>query len=345
LRPVKSRILFEQMLGRGTRLGGDRAPDKDRFVVFDCFDGSLLAYFKGTTGITAEPAESDNKSTAQIIEEVWQNKDRDYNTRRLVKRLQRVAKNMSGEAYDAFARYIPDGDVADWASKLPTLLRSSFQPTIGILRDPAFQDLLEHYPRGKSNFVVASSAVDDVSSEWLIRDTAGQQYKPEDYLIKFSEFVRDETSKVDAISVLLNRPKGWSSTTLNELRDVLSRAPEHFTESNLERAFRSKYSKALVDIISMVKRAASESSSLLTAQERVQAAVAKVTAGRKLTPEQQQWMGYIEQHLIENLSIDRDDFDLIPILSSRGGWGRADIIFHHDLNVLVEQLNEELVAV
>ena len=40
LRPVKSRILFEQMLGRGTRLG-EKHPDKDHFTVVDCFDGTL----------------------------------------------------------------------------------------------------------------------------------------------------------------------------------------------------------------------------------------------------------------------------------------------------------------
>jgi type I restriction enzyme R subunit len=54
LRPVKSRILFEQMLGRGTRKG-EKYPDKSHFVVVDCFDGTLLQYFKETTGITAEP--------------------------------------------------------------------------------------------------------------------------------------------------------------------------------------------------------------------------------------------------------------------------------------------------
>jgi len=344
LRPVKSRILFEQMLGRGTRLGGDKAPDKNCFVVFDCFDGSLMAYFKNTTGINAEPAESDNKSTTQIIDEIWQNKDRDYNTRRLVKRLQRIAKSMSGEAYDAFALFIPDGDMADWASKLPTLLRSTFTGTMRILRDPAFQDLLENYPRGSRTFVVASSAIDTVSSEWLIRGAAGQQYKPEDYLVAFTEFVRSEAEKVDAISVLLKRPKGWNPAALSDLRDVLSRAPEHFTETNLERAFRATYSKALVDIISMVKHAALDTAPLLTAQERVQTALTKVTAGYQLTSEQRQWLAYIEQHLIANLSIDREDFDLIPILSSRGGWTRANRVFNSHLSTLLEDLNEELVA-
>jgi type I restriction enzyme, R subunit len=53
LRPVRSRILFEQMIGRGTRKG-EKYPDKDHFTVFDCFDGTLLAYFKNSTGITKE---------------------------------------------------------------------------------------------------------------------------------------------------------------------------------------------------------------------------------------------------------------------------------------------------
>jgi type I restriction enzyme R subunit len=344
LRPVKSRILFEQMLGRGTRLGGDRAPDKDRFVVFDCFDGSLLAYFRNTTGITAEPVDSDNKSTPQIIEEIWQNKDREHNVRRLCKRLQRVAKSMSGDAYDLFDPFIPGGDVGDWASQLPTLLRASFTNTMGVLRDAAFQDLLENYPRGTRSFVVASSAVDEVSSEWLIRGATGQEYKPEDYLAAFERYVRSEADTVDALKVLLKRPKSWSPTALTELREALGRTPEHFTEANLERAFRLRYSKALVDIISMVKRAALDTASLLTAEERVQAAVSKVVAGRQVTAEQQQWLGYIEQHLIQNLSIDRQDFDLIPVLSSRGGWGRANRVFDGTLSSLLESLNEELVA-
>src|SRR4029079_15329528 len=53
LRPIKSRILFEQLIGRGTRKG-QRFTDKSHFTVFDCFDGTLLNYFRGVTGISAE---------------------------------------------------------------------------------------------------------------------------------------------------------------------------------------------------------------------------------------------------------------------------------------------------
>ncbi len=229
LRPVKSRILFEQMLGRGTRLG-ERATDKDRFVVFDCFDGTLVEYFAGTTGITAEPLEGDGKSVAQIVEEVWQNKDRAYNTKRLVRRLRRIDKNMSGDARDRFARFIDDGDVGHFAKQLPSLLHHSFTPTMQTLRDGDFLRLLEDYPRAPRSFIIAAHVTDQVSSEWLIKGADGTQYKPTDYLKAFADFVRGEAEKIDALSVLLSRPSHWRPETLVALRDALKAV----TQENLE---------------------------------------------------------------------------------------------------------------
>lgn len=343
LRPVKSRILFEQMLGRGTRKG-ERFPDKSHFVVFDCFDGTLLEYFRKTTGMTIEPPEGDGKSTPQIIEEIWQNRDRDYNVRRLVKRLQRVDKQMSGDARELFARFIPDGDVGRFAEDLAALLRRSFNETMRTLRDPDFQQLLANYPRGQRTFLVAPGVTDTVSSEWLIRAGVGQEYKPTDYLAAFTKFVREHQAEVQALAILLSRPREWGAAPLTELRQVLTQAPEHFTEANLQRAFQATHQKALVDIISMVKRAASETSPLLTAEERVSQAVERVVAGRQLTPTQIEWMGYIRQHLVQNLSIDRDDFEIIPVLSARGGWRRANRVFDGQLSELLAELNKELVA-
>ena len=76
LRPVKSRILFEQMLGRGTRKG-DKFPDKSHFTVFDCFDGTLIQYFRQATGITAEPLQQETRTIQELVENIWQNRDRD----------------------------------------------------------------------------------------------------------------------------------------------------------------------------------------------------------------------------------------------------------------------------
>jgi type I restriction enzyme, R subunit len=343
LRPVKSRILFEQMLGRGTRKG-DKFPDKSHFVVFDCFDGTLFEYFRSTTGMTVEPPEGDGKSISQIIDEIWQNKDRDYNVRRLTKRLQRIDKQMSGDARELFARFIPDGDVARFAEDLASLLRGAFADTMRVLRDADFQKLLLDYPRALRTFLVAPGVTDEVASEWLIRAGTGQEYKPSEYLEAFASFVHEHQDQVQAISILLSRPKEWGAGPLTELRQALTQAPEHFTEANLQRAFQAAHHKALADIISMVKRAAVETSPLLTAEERVNQAVDHVVAGRTLSDVQAKWMEYIRQHLVANLSIERDDFEAIPVLSDHGGWWRANRVFEGQLAELLEELNEELVA-
>ncbi len=343
LRPVKSRILFEQMLGRGTRKG-EHHPDKSHFVMFDCFDGTLLAYFRNATAITAEPPESDGKTIEQVIDDVWQNRDRDYSIKRLARRLRRIEKAMSGDARDLFARFIPDGDLGRFAEDLPAQLREHFAETMLVLREQAFQDLLTKYPRPERTFFIAESAADYVTSEWLIKGGVGQEYKPDDYIKAFSEFVRENKAQIDALTILLSRPQGWGSEPLRELRQALAKAPQHFTEDNLERAFRVTSHKALVDIISMVKRADQDSSNLYTAEERVQRAIDRVLVGRSISEEQAKWIDYIRRHLIANLSIDKTDFEYVPVLSNRGGWGQADRVFDGKLTELVIDLNRELVA-
>lgn len=343
LRPVKSRILFEQMLGRGTRKG-ERHPDKSKFVVFDCFDGTLLEYFRSATGMTVDPPVSDTKTNAQIIEEIWGNKDRDYNTRRLVKRLQRVAKQMTGDARDLFARFVLDGDIGRFAEDLPAHLRGDFSDTMAVLRNADFQQLLLSYPRPQRKFFVALNADDTVTSEWLIKGATGQEYRPADYLQLFAQFVKDNADQVEALSILLSRPEGWGAEALQELHEALRDAPEHFTEANLQRAFSVARHKALADIISMVKNAAQETSPLYTAEERVAQAVGRVVGGTELTPDQGRWMALIRRHLVVSLSIDREDFDLVPVLSDRGGWVPANKAFGGKLADLLASLNRELVA-
>ncbi len=343
LRQVKSRILFEQMLGRGTRKG-EKFPDKSHFVLFDCFDGTLLEYFRQATAITAEPPRTTSRTITEIIDNIWKNNDRAYNVGCLVKRLQRIEKEMAGEARDDFARFIPDGDVGRFAAGLKDALGKRFTETMKLLRDREFQKLLTDYKRPPKTFVVAYETQDEVSSERLFRDSTGKQYKPEDYLQAFAQYVRDNPEHVEAINILRERPQDWSTAALSELRKKLAQAVGRFTVENLSRAHEIHYRKALVDLISMVKHAAEEEQPLLTAEERVERALSKITAGETFTPEQQQWLERIRAALIENLSIDEDDFDALPVLQREGGWGRANRAFNNKLRELLPRINEAIAA-
>jgi type I restriction enzyme R subunit len=343
LRPVKSRILFEQMIGRGTRKG-ELYPDKSHFVVFDCFDGTLLKYFNKVTAITAEPPQKESRTIAELIEDIWHNRDREYNSRCLVKRLQRIDKEMSGEAREQFAAYIPDGDMGRFAAGLLGSLKDEFTSTMRLLRDKNFQDLLVNYPRKKRTFVIAHEAQDEVSSEWKVRGADGAEYKPADYLAAFAEFVKKNPSQIEAISILLNRPNNWGTEPLSELQKKLAEAPQRFTIKNLQAAHKLRYDKALADIISMVKHAADDENPLLSAEERVDAAFKRVTDGKEFTDEQKQWLERIRAHLIQNLAIDEHDFDMFPIFERAGGRGRAEKVFAGQLPQLIQQLNEAIAA-
>jgi type I restriction enzyme R subunit len=343
LRPVKSRILFEQMLGRGTRKG-EKFPDKSHFVVFDCFDGTLLEYFRQATAITADPPTGVMRTIPEIIDDIWANRDREYNVRCLTKRLQRIDKEMHGDARADFAAFVPEGDLAGYAKNLCTALHRDFVPTMGLLRNADFQRLLQEYKRKPRVFYVAHTTQDEVSSEWLVRGLDGKEYKPDDYLTAFSEYVATHQADIDSIAILLKHPQDWGPDALKSLREKLAAAPQRFTEPNLQKAFELRRNKALADIISMVKNAADTQSPLLNAAERVDRAIQKITNTQTFTEDQLVWIERIRTHLQGNLSIDQDDFESQPIFSDFGGWGRAVKVFGNRLPALMQEINEAIAA-
>jgi type I restriction enzyme R subunit len=114
LRPVKSRILWEQMLGRGTRKCDEIG--KTHFVIFDCFNGTLIKYFKDASyNFKIDPPGMETITIKELIEKIYNNEDRRANAKRLSKRLHRIEKDMSGNAREKFKAYIPDGDMGKFA--------------------------------------------------------------------------------------------------------------------------------------------------------------------------------------------------------------------------------------
>jgi type I restriction enzyme R subunit len=337
LRPVKSRILFAQMLGRGTRKCDDI--NKTHFTVFDCFDGTLLDYFRKATDFTAEPPVKPTRTIREIVDDIYDNKDRDYNVRALVKRLRRMEKNISAEGRELVARFVPEGDIGSFAESLPAMISNDWAGTMKVLRSKEFQDLMENYPRAPRTFVVAYTAEDQVVSEYIFRTTDGRELKPEDYLIAFERFVRENPDHIEALSILLNKPSGFRTKELAELRKKLASTPERFTEQNLRRAYHNE----LADIISIIRHAA-RGDPLLSTEERVNRAMTNVRVGRQFSPEQEKWLQYIHDHLLSELVVEEPDFRLIPF-SRHGGWGKANEVFGGKLAPLLETIDLAMVTV
>lgn len=335
MRPVKSRILWEQMLGRGTRLCDDI--NKTHFTIFDCFGGSLIEYFAEVSSLKIEPLRQQSVSVKQVMENIVQNRDRQYYLKSFTKRLHRIHRGMSEEARQMFAQYIPDGDIGGFARSLPQRMETDLANTLNLLQNLRFQAVLENYPKAKQTFLVGYEVEDRVSSQVVI-----QGKKPEDYLDSFSRFVRENASQIEAIRILQERPQEWNADALEELRQVLQK--HQFSEQPLQRAHQLVHNKALADIISMVKHATRPEEPIYTAQERVERSLARVMAGKQFEREQLQWLGYIGEHLVQNLTLEMDDFEYAPIFERYGGLGKARKVFQGQLEALIAEINREIAA-
>ena len=339
LRPVKSRILWEQMLGRGTR--NCKEIGKTHFNIVDCFEGTLWNYFKNVSNFENKAPQKETLSLEQVIEKIYNNEDREYYTKALTRRLRRVEKNMSGKAYELFEAYIEDGDIGRFADELKDRISGDFIKTMKILRDKNFQDLLINYPRPQRQFIKALDAEDTVTSERIAKLGEGA-VKPDDYIKSFCEFVQNNKDQIEAVKILFERPKDWKYEVLKDLRLKLKQ--NKFDEKELQKAHNIVYHKALADIISMVKHAVKDEEPILSAEERVTKAINKIKQDIQFNEEQEKWLGYIKEHLISNLSIDVDDFEYQPVFSDRGGLTKARKVFKDIFDDLIMKLNSIIAA-
>ncbi len=68
-------------------------------------------------------------------------------------------------------------------------------------------------------------------------------------------------------------------------------------------------------------------------------AIKKVLHGKKLSYEQNEWMKYIKEHLKENLTIDKDDFDNLPVFEQRGGVTKFKKVFKENYKEIIIVMN------
>jgi len=341
LRSVKSRILFEQMMGRGTRLCSGIS--KTHFTVFDCFGGTLLEYFKQTTSITAEAAAKLTVGIRELVQRIADNQDKAYNSNVLSKRLLRISKNITQDSRNKF-NHILGKDISEFASSLKEELNKNWIETMRIIQSEAFFDMCDNYERPKRTFIIAEPAVDHVTSEVLFRAADGSELKPDDYIQMFEKFIKENPEHIEALEVLLNKPKDFHTKELKELRMKLEMSPLDLKDKFSERNLRRAYHKELADIISIIKHAAT-GEEILTAETRVHKAFDKITQGRRFTPEQTKWLELIRQHMVANLLLEKDDFDLLPIFTREGtNYNQLNKVFDGKLNDLIAELNEAVLA-
>ncbi|MFH1950596.1 MAG: type I restriction-modification system endonuclease [Pseudomonadota bacterium] len=335
IRRIRSRILFEQMMGRATRRC-DRIK-KDHFDIYDAVAlYEALDPVSSMKAVAADPTttlgqladELDDMLSDNAKPEIMKNQ-----VEQILAKLQRILRKLD------------EGDLAEWKTLSGGQTFHEFIDSLDI-NDPA--DFRENLV-SKRNLLAfldenrqrpKKQLISDHEDELLSHTRGyGEAEKPEDYLNAFSEFIVNNMNKIPALAIVCQRPRELTRKALKELKIALDRAG--FTEKNLQVAWKDwKNEKIAADIISFIRRQAL-GDPLVSHEDRIRKAMTRIYSMRDWTAIQRQWLQRVEKQLIAQTILDREDFER-GAFKAHGGFNRLNKIFQGNFQQVLDDISVNL---
>lgn len=331
IRRVRSRILFEQMMGRATRRC-DRI-GKDHFTIYDA-----VGLYEALEPVTTMKAVSPGPDVTlqMLIDELFtmdSADDQQCHLEQVAARLRRKVHALRPEVREAFEVLSQGVTLPDFIASLSSQGPDEVK---GFIRDRRhlFEFLDENCYQPRKQFI--SHHEDELASHTR---GYGKGEKPEDYLNEFKSFIIDNMNRIPALAIVCQRPRELTRQALKELKLALD---EHgYSVPKLRTAWREWTNEDIAaDIISFIRRQAL-GDPLMSHEERIRLAMKKVHALRPWTKIQRQWLERIEKQLLQETVFERSDFDR-GAFRDYGGFDRINRIFEGALSALLDEINEAL---
>lgn len=334
MRRVKSRILFEQMLGRATRL----CPkiNKTHFEIYD----PVGVYDSLEEVNTMQPVSADPKTTfAQLLDglEVLEDEAHIKNAvAQIIAKLQRVKRRLTKEEVNEFKDLAAGLTVEGFIQKIESLPAAEARNTL--LMEASLLEMLDD-KHGHGGY---TKVISDKQDKFLIRERGfgKNEQRPEDYIEAFEDFVKNNVNEIAALNIICTRPKELTHETLKSLRMAL--AQNGFTTQQLNTAVSEITSEEITaDIISLVRRYAI-GSPLVSHQARIRRAVDKLKKAHNFSRVELNWLSRIESYLLNESVMNVKVFDEDERFKTNGGYKRLNQIFRNNLEGIITELNEYL---
>ena len=334
MRRVKSRILFEQMLGRATRL----CPkiNKTHFEIYD----PVGVYDSLEEVNTMQPVSADPKTTfAQLLDglEVLEDEAHIKNAvAQIIAKLQRVKRRLTKKEVNEFKDLASGLKVEGFIQKIESLPAAEARNTL--LMEASLLEMLDD-KHGHGGY---TKVISDKQDKFLIRERGfgKNEQRPEDYIEAFEDFVKNNVNEIAALNIICTRPKELTRETLKSLRMAL--AQNGFTTQQLNTAVSEITSEEITaDIISLVRRYAI-GSPLVSHQARIRRAVDKLKKAHNFSRVELNWLSRIESYLLNESVMNVKVFDEDERFKTNGGYKRLNQIFRNNLEGIITELNEYL---
>ena len=332
MRRIKSRILFEQMLGRATRLCPSIG--KTHFEIYD-----PVGVYESLQDVSNMKPVVTNPSTSfedlmKGLEVAATDEQLAYQIDLIVAKLQRKRRNVSKKALEQFAYLTGGKDLGVFAEHLnSSTIKEATAELLG--HREAFSVLDKDRTHRKRPVVI------DNHEEELIDHTRGygEGQKPEDYLEAFREFINNNINAIAALRTVCTRPSELTREALKSLKLELDR--HDFTEKRLNSAWNEMTNQDIVaDIIAFIRQQAL-GSALVGHEQRVKHAFAKLRMNHEFNKTQLEWLKRIEKVLLEESVLDEQIFE-VGAFKNAGGFTIIDRRFGGKLREIMTELNEYL---
>lgn len=334
MRRVKSRILFEQMLGRATRLCPQI--NKTHFEIYD----PVGVYDSLEEVNTMQPVSADPKTTfAQLLDGLEVLKDEAHiknAVAQIIAKLQRVKRRLTKEEVNEFKDLAAGLTVEGFIQKIESLPAAEARNTL--LMEASLLEMLDD-KHGHGGY---TKVISDKQDKFLIRERGfgKNEQRPEDYIEAFEDFVKNNVNEIAALNIICTRPKELTRETLKSLRMAL--AQNGFTTQQLNTAVSEITSEEITaDIISLVRRYAI-GSPLVSHQARIRRAVDKLKKAHNFSRVELNWLSRIESYLLNESVMNVKVFDEDERFKTNGGYKRLNQIFRNNLEGIITELNEYL---
>jgi len=331
MRRVRSRILYEQMVGRATRLCDDI--NKEIFRIYD----AVRLYEALEDYTSMKPVVVNPKTTmTQLAEELPQIRS----TERIQKQLdQIVAKLHRKKPYitedrDTKIEHTSEGlDFLNFINKIQNLTPEEAQSEL-----PQYIPTLRYIDKIKRS--IKPTYLSNHPDSLIVAEQGyGKYQRPEDYIESFQKYIEENKNKITGLTLVCTKPSDLDRKSLKELRLQLD--DEGFNSYLLNKAYKAaKNEDIAADIISYI-RSHAIGSSLISHEERIKNAVDRIRNQQEWNKIQSKWLDRFEKQLIAESILQKEDLDKSPF-SDAGGYRRLNKVFNNELDDLITKININL---
>ncbi len=350
LRRIRSRILFEQMLGRATRRCDDIG--KTVFRIYDPVD--IYAALQDVSSM--KPLVKDpNVTLEQLLQEL-----NDPNS--LTAPGSKADTSHAHDVRDAISQKVmrilrKAVKAADLKPPLKQKL-AELETLWGVEPGKLHHHLHQFSPQQAAEFVLSHSGllkqlgevnallgsdrlpiIYEGEDEFKSRSqTYGVNEKPADYLDSFNHFIRNQLNQSVALGVIVNKPKDLTREQLREVRLLLD---EHgYSEAKLQSAWLNQTHQEIAASIVGYIRQAALGEALLPFEQRVGLAMQKIYLLHDWTPVQRKWLERLAKQLTHEVVIDQHFIN--RAFAQDGGAKRLNSLLDGDLDKVLDTLSENL---